>query len=77
MPEPLKVSSDIVLECPTKKIVSELQKPGLTEEEAQRVIFGDHFEAAMELFENAPLFIWNKFMERYNAHFFGDGDSGK
>ncbi|OMC55371.1 hypothetical protein A5747_13340 [Mycobacterium sp. IS-836] len=77
VPEPLRVTADIVLDCPTKKQVSELQRTGITEEEAQRVIFGEHYDAAMELFDNTSLFVWNKFMERYNAHFFGDPDSGK
>jgi hypothetical protein len=77
VPGPLKVTADIVLDCPTKKQVSELQRPGITEEEAQRVIFGDHFEEAMELFDGQPLFVWSKFMERYNEHFFGDPDTGK
>jgi hypothetical protein len=77
VPEPLTVTPGIVLGCPTKKQVAELQRPGVTEEEAQRSIFGDQYEAAMELFDNQPLFLWNKFMDRYNEHFFGDKDSGK
>lgn len=76
-PEPLVVTPEIVLECPTKKQVAKLQAPGTTEEEAQREIFGDQFDAAMELLGNAHYQVWNKFMERYNEHFFGDSDPGK
>lgn len=77
VPEPLVVTPEIVLDPPTKWQVSEILRPGITEEEAQRAIFGDHFEAAMGLFNNRPREIWNAFMTRYNSHFFGDGDSGK
>lgn len=77
VPDPLPVTKGIVLECPTKKQIKELTRPGVTEEEAQKAIFGEHYEAAMELFEDKPLFVWNKFMERYNEHFFGTSDPGK
>jgi hypothetical protein len=42
-----------------------------------RAVFGDDYEVAEELFGSAPIEVWNKFMERYNKHFFGDKDSGK
>lgn len=44
---------------------------------AQKIIFGEQYEAAKALFDDKPLFLWNAFMERYNEHFFGDPDSGK
>ena len=76
VPEPLKVSEKITLECPTKDQVSALQ--GVTDEnEAQKVIFGDQYDDAMELFGGASLLIWNAFMARYNKHFFGEADPGK
>lgn len=76
VPEPLKVAPGLILECPTKKQVNDLMM-ARNETESQKIIFGDQYEAAMELFDGMPLFIWNKFMERYNEHFFGDVDAGK
>ncbi|MDO3050678.1 hypothetical protein [Mycobacteroides abscessus] len=76
VPEPLKVTNKITLKCPTKKQVSDLLK-ATTEEEAQKIIFGSAYAEAMKLFDNRPVQLWNKFMEKYNAHFFGDGDKGK
>jgi len=69
------VTADIVLECPTKDEISALT--GATEEEAQKLIFGEHYEDAMALFGGKSMFIWNAFMERYNLHFFGDANAGK
>jgi hypothetical protein len=77
VPKPLQVTADIVLDCPTRGEVKELQRPNITEEEAQRLIFKDHYDAAMELFDDKPLHVWNEFMKRYNAHFFGEPDAGK
>lgn len=76
VPAPLVIAPGIVLECPTKKQVNDLMNAE-TEVDAQTIIFGDQFDAAMELFDGMPLFFWNKFMERYNEHFFGDADTGK
>ncbi|AMU74059.1 Uncharacterised protein [Mycobacteroides abscessus subsp. bolletii] len=76
VPEPLKVTNKITLKCPTKKQVSDLLK-ATTEEEAQKIIFGSAYAEAMKLFDNRPVQLWNKFMEKYNSHFFGDSDKGK
>lgn len=69
VPEPLEVAPGLTVTNPTKKQANELMK-AVTEEEAQRVIFGDQYEAAMELFDPQPVQVWNKFMEKYNEHFF-------
>lgn len=77
VPDPLVVSEKITLECPTKDQVTALTQPGITEDEAQKVIFGDSYDDAMELFGGVSLHIWNKFMEKYNAHFYPETDEGK
>lgn len=76
VPEPLDVAPGVTVSNPTKKQANELMK-ATTEEEAQRIIFGDSYEAAMEIFDPAPVQVWNAFMERYNEHFFGDKSQGK
>ncbi|ALF00320.1 tail assembly chaperone [Mycobacterium phage Archie] len=76
VPEPLHVAPGLVVKNPTKKQANALIK-AVTEEEAQRIIFGDDYDRAMELFDPQPVQVWNKFMAKYNEHFFGDKDSGK
>ncbi|SHT52842.1 Uncharacterised protein [Mycobacteroides abscessus subsp. abscessus] len=76
VPEALKVTDDIFLEAPSKKQVTDLFKAA-SEEDAQKIIFGDQYEAAMALFDDAPVQVWNGFMEKYNEHFFGDKSLGK
>ncbi|UVK63399.1 tail assembly chaperone [Mycobacterium phage Aegeus] len=76
VPDPLPLTKDIVLECPTKTQVSDLLK-AVTEDEAQKIIFGKDYDKAMKLFNDKPVQVWNKFMEKYNEHFFGDGKAGK
>ncbi|AYB70371.1 tail assembly chaperone [Mycobacterium phage Jubie] len=70
IPEPLEVAPGLTVTNPTKKQANELMK-ATTEEEAQRIIFGDQFDKAMELFDPQPVQVWNAFMEKYNEHFFG------
>lgn len=76
VPEPLEVAPGLTVTNPTKKQSNDLMR-AKSEEDAQRIIFGDQYERAMELFDPQPVQVWNKFMEKYNQHFFGDGESGK
>lgn len=76
VPAPMAVGPGVTLSCPTKKQVNDLQT-AVDEDAAQRVIFGDQYDAAIALFDNQPLGIWNAFMEKWNEHFFGDSDQGK
>lgn len=69
VPEPLEVAPGLVVTNPTKKEANDLMKAN-SEEEAQRIIFKDNYERAMELFDPQPVQVWNKFMEKYNEHFF-------
>lgn len=76
VPDPLEVAPGLVLKAPTKKQANDLLH-ATTEEQAQKVIFGDKYELAMELFDPQPVQVWNAFMEKYNEHFFGDKNQGK
>lgn len=79
VPDDLVVTADLVLTAPTKSQLSDLQVAQLSRDEelAQKIIFGEQYDAAKKLFDDKPAGIWNAFMERYNEHFFGDGDAGK
>lgn len=69
VPEPLEITPELVVNNPTKKQANELLK-AVTEEDAQRIIFGDDYDKAMALFDPQPVQVWNAFMEKYNEHFF-------
>lgn len=69
VPEPLPVAPGLIVTNPTKKQANELMK-AISEEEAQKIIFGDNYDKAMELFDPQPVQVWNAFMEKYNEHFF-------
>lgn len=69
VPEPLEIAPGLTVTNPTKKEANALLN-ATTEEEAQKIIFKDQFDRAMELFDPAPVQVWNKFMEKYNEHFF-------
>jgi len=75
VPDPLEVAPGLVVTNPTKKQANELMSA--SEERAQRIIFGDNYERAMELFDPQPVQVWNKFMEKYYEHFFGIKSQGK
>ncbi|QXO14256.1 tail assembly chaperone [Mycobacterium phage Chaser] len=70
VPEPLVVAPGLVVQNPTKKTANALMN-AKSEEEAQKLIFGDDYDKAMELFDPQPVQVWNAFMDKYNEHFFG------
>lgn len=77
VPEPLQVTSDIVLNCPTKDQAEIIFAPGVSEEETQRAVFGDKYDSIMKLFGDKSIYLWREFMKRYMAHFFNEADQGK
>lgn len=77
VPEPLVVVPDkLVAQFPPARRVNQLLT-AVTVDAQMRAVFGDDYEVAEELFGEQPIEVWNKFMEVYNKHMFGDGDSGK
>lgn len=69
VPEPLRVTEDIILYCPTKKMLEESQKQE-TEEASNRILIGEHYDALLALFENEPPHRWAEFNKVYLDHFF-------
>jgi hypothetical protein len=77
VPEPLVVvPGKLTAQYPPARRVNQLLI-AVSVEDQIRAVFGDDFEFAAELFLDQPLEVWNKFMERYNEHMFGDRDTGK
>lgn len=77
IPEPLVVvPGKLVAEYLPARRVNQLLT-SINVDQQMRAVFGDDYEVAEELFGSQPIEVWNKFMERYNKHMFGDKDSGK
>lgn len=71
VPAPLRVTEDIVLECPTKTQLEASQK-AVTEEESNRILLGaDNFDRLSELFGDEAPHLWAEFNKAYLEHFFG------
>lgn len=69
-PEPLKVTEEITLECPTKTQLEQSQQ-AITELEANRILLGeDNYEKLDELFGPETPQLWVEFNKAYIAHFF-------
>lgn len=77
VPEPLVVVPDkLVVNYPPARQLDLLLK-SVSIDGQMRAVFGDDYEVAEELFGSQPIEVWNKFMERYNQHMFGEKDAGK
>lgn len=70
VPTPLRVTEDIVLECPTKVQLEESQKAA-TEDESNRILLGeDNFRKLQELFDDEAPHMFAEFNKIYLEHFF-------
>lgn len=70
VPDPLRVTEDIVLECPTKFQLEASQRAA-TEEESNRVLLGEeNYDKLNELFGPYAPHLWAEFHKQYIDHFF-------
>lgn len=77
IPEPLVVvPGKLVVNYPPTRQLNQLLM-SVSVDGQMRAVFGDDYEVAEELFGSQPIEVWNKFMERYNQHMFGEKDAGK
>lgn len=71
VPDPLRVTEDITLECPSKAQLDASQKRDLSEEESNRILLGEeNYEKLQELFGPEAPHVWAEFNKKYIAHFF-------
>lgn len=71
VPSPLRVTDDIVLECPTKSQLERSQQASNSEEESNRVLLGEeHYDKLVALFSEEPAYLWAEFHKAYLQHFF-------
>lgn len=71
VPEPLAVTEDITLDCPSKAQLDASQRPELTEEQSNRILLGEeNYEKLQELFGPEAPHLWAEFNKKYIAHFF-------
>jgi RIO-like serine/threonine protein kinase len=70
VPKPLRVTQDIVLECPTKAQL-ERSQAGTTEEESNRILLGEeNYDKLVALFSEESAYMWAEFHKAYLQHFF-------
>jgi hypothetical protein len=70
VPDPLRVTEEIVLYCPTKTQLEKSQSAD-TEVEANRLLLGeDNYEKLDELFGPESPQMWVEFNKAYISHFF-------
>jgi hypothetical protein len=70
VPDPLRVTEDIILECPTKTQLEKSQQ-AVSELEANRLLLGeDNYEKLDELFGPESPQMWVEFNKAYISHFF-------
>lgn len=77
IPEPLVVvPGKLVVKYPPTRQLNQLLT-SVSVDGQMRAVFGEDYEVAEGLFGSQPIAVWNKFMERYNEHMFGEKDAGK
>lgn len=77
VPEPLVVvPGKLVVKYPPTRQLNKLLT-AVTVDGQMEAVFGEDYALAEELFGSQPIEVWNKFMERYNEHMFGERDAGK
>lgn len=77
VPDPLVViPGQLVVNYPAARQLNQLLT-SISVDGQMRAVFGDDYEVGEKLFGSQPIEVWNKFMERYNQHMFGDKDTGK
>jgi hypothetical protein len=70
VPDPLRVTEDIVLYCPTKAQLDESQS-ALTELDSNKILLGeDNYKKLDELFGPEAPQLWAEFNKAYVTHFF-------
>lgn len=70
VPDPLKVTEDIVLLCPTKTQL-DLSQSAATEIESNKILLGeDNYDKLDALFGPEAPQMWAEFNKAYVAHFF-------
>ena len=77
IPEPLViVPGKLTVNYPPTRQLNKLLM-SVSVDDQMRAVFADDYEVAEALFGGQPIEVWNKFMERYNQHMFGEKDAGK
>lgn len=77
VPEPLVVvPGELEVPYPPTRQLNQLLT-AVTVDQQMRAVFGEDYEKAEAMFGSQPIDVWNKFMEIYNEHMFGDKDKGK
>ena len=71
-PKPYVLTEGITIQPPTRAQYRQLDKVE-DQDEIDRVIFGENYEAINALYDTRPIEEWRAFMADFNRHFFGIG----
>lgn len=72
IPEPYVLTPEITIQPLTKRQFRALAED-LSDEDQDRVVLGDQYDAVMELFEDKPFQLWKAFTKDLNQHLLGLG----
>lgn len=70
--EPYVLTPAVRIDPPTRKQMRELAA-AKSEEDADRALFGDQYDAVINLFDDQPFSAWNKFVVEFREQMFGKG----
>jgi hypothetical protein len=70
--EPYVLTADITIDPPTRRQMQQLSA-ATSEDEADRALFGDQYDAVADLFGDKPFKLWNAFVVDFRRHMFGRG----
>lgn len=72
VPEPYVLTPEIAIQPLTKAQYRALADSN-SDEEQDRIVLGDSYDAVVELFEDKPFQLWQAFSSDLNKHLFGPG----
>ncbi|WP_433568061.1 hypothetical protein ACQP1O_43235 (plasmid) [Nocardia sp. CA-151230] len=72
VPKPYVLTEDITISPLTRRQFIEIETAE-NETAAERIIFGEQYDAVIALFEDQPYAVWHAFTRDINRHLFGLG----
>ena len=70
--KPFVLTDDIKLVMPTREQMRQFYDTSDAEDKS-KVLIGDQFDKVVELFDDKPHIMWNRFIEMYTEYVFGKG----
>ncbi len=71
--DPFVLTNDIQIPMPTRKQIKQFFDADADADERTRVLIGEQYDKIVELFDDKPFPVWNRFIEMLTEHVFGKG----